>query len=281
MDPLRDRINIWFDKHEVAWELFMVALAIIFVVLAFVPGHRLFVVIDIVISAIFITEFTIRILAARSRSYYLLHHWMDVIALIPAIPGYSEDATIARMARFLRLLMILRLLGALDRLTHHVRGVTAQPGLTYLIGIITALVFGAAGVNYFAEQSIHNTPFDSYSSALYWAVVTVTTTGYGDIAPKSALGRSMAATLMIGGLILWSLLTASVINYLSELSKARHHNASNPLMEELKGKLDRLDQMSRDELTSLKGSVDALVDQRLQVGLPTTPRSGGTGGTAA
>ncbi|MEK7777970.1 MAG: ion transporter, partial [Chloroflexota bacterium] len=216
MDHLRNRINNWFDRHEVAWELFMVAMAILFVVLAFAPEHRLFVVIDIVISAFFITEFTIRILATRSRSHYLLHHWMDVIALIPTIPGYSQDATLARMARLLRLLMILRLLGALDRITHHVRGVTTQPGLTYLIGIIVVLVLGAAGINYFAERDIEGTQFDSYSSAIYWAVVTVTTTGYGDITPKGALGRSMAGMLMVGGLILWSLLTASVINYLSE-----------------------------------------------------------------
>ena len=109
--------------------------------------------------------------------------------------------------------------------------------------------------------------------------------GYGDIVPKSPLGRTMAATLMIGGLILLSLLTASIINYLTELSKARHHNTSGPLMEELKAKLDRLDQLSGDELASLKGSVAALVDRRLQTGLPATPatppRSGGTGETGA
>ncbi|MBI4200189.1 MAG: potassium channel family protein [Chloroflexi bacterium] len=281
MEQLRDRINGWFEKHEVPWELFMVAWAIIFVVLAFLPGHPIFKVIDVGISIFFVTEFCVRILAARSRSHYLLHHWMDLVALVPAIPGYQDNATAARLVRLLRLLMVLRLLGALDRITHHIRGVTAQPGLTYLIAIIIVMVFGAAAVNYFVERDIQNTLYDSYSSAVYWAIVTVTTTGYGDITPKTALGRSMSAMLMIGGLILWSLLTASVINYLSEIARSRRHHVDQAL-EELKGKLDRLDSLSPDELLSLKGAVAAIVDRRLEKGPLSSPGlATGSGGDSS
>ena len=265
MDSARDRINNWFEKYEVPWEIFMVLMAVVFVVIAFLPDHRALDLIDYGISAFFLTEFTIRILAARSRTHYLLHHWMDVVALIPAIPGYQDNASVARVARvarLLRLLMILRLLGAVDRITNHVRGVTAQPGLTYLIAIIVALVFGTAAVNFFAERHIEGTLFDSYSSSVYWAIVTVTTTGYGDITPTTALGRSMSATLMVGGLILWSLLTASVIAYISELARARRRQVSRPV-EEASSKLGNLDDLSPDELVALRGTITALIDDRL------------------
>lgn len=274
MKLVRERINQWFDRYEVPWELFMVSLAILFVVLAFVPGHPVLAVVDLGISVFFVVEFTIRISAARSRSQYLLHHWMDLVALLPALPGYQHNATWARMARLLRLLMILRLLGALDRITHHVRGVTAQPGLTYLIAAIAVMVLAVAGISYGVERA-QNEGLDSYSKAIYWALVTVTTTGYGDIVPRTPLGRALATVLMIGGLVLWSLLTASIINYLSELSRGRQRPHS-PVVEEVKAKLDRLDSLSRDELASLKGMVTALLDLRLEKG----SLLGGGGGSA-
>jgi len=260
VEQVRDRINQWFESHEVAWEIFMVVLAVVFVVLAFLPRRDVLTFTEAVISIVFVSEFTVRIVAARSRRHYLLHHWMDLVALLPALPGY-HNATVARMARLLRLLMILRLLGAMDRMTNHIRGVTAQPGLTYLIAMITVMVLAIAGIDYFVERGQYE-GLNSYSKAVYWALVTVTTTGYGDIAPQTPLGRAMATLLMIGGLILWSLLTASIINYTSELSRARHRPQNNAV-EELKGKLDRLDSMSRDELVALRGAVLALVDQRL------------------
>ena len=231
MERLRDRINGWFEKNEVVWEVVMVVLAILFVVFGFLPRRPLFVNIDLGISLFFLAEFTLRFSAARSRSHYLLHHWMDVVALLPTIPAY-QDASFARIVRLLRLLMILRLLGALDRITHHVRGVTAQPGLTYLLAVMTVLVLGVAGINYALEHT-QNEGLSSYSSAIYWAIVTVTTTGYGDIVPKTPLGRAMGSLLMVGGLILWSLLTASIINYLTEfvgrIGRPARHVGAEPL----------------------------------------------------
>jgi len=259
---VRDRITAWFERNTVRWELFMAALAIAFVVLRFLPVRGPAITgVELAISAFFLAEFLLRIGASRARMNYLLNHWMDLVAIFPTIPGY-QDAAFARMARLLRLLIVLRLLGSVDRFMTHVRGVTAQPGLTYLVGVITVLVAGGGAVAFFAERG-SNPTMDSYSKAVYWAVITVTTVGYGDILPITSLGRSMAGLIVIGGLVLWSLLTASIISYLTELTKRKPDG--NPAVEDLKERLDRLDSMSRDEMLSLQGALNALLDSRIAI----------------
>ena len=269
MELLRDKINQWFDRHEVAWELFMSLMVLVFIGLSFLPGHPLAVTVDVVISLGFVAEFTVRLAASRSRRLYLLHHWMDVVALIPVLPLY-RDTPWARAFRLLRLLMALRLLGALDRVTHHVTGVTAQPGLTYLVVLILLLVFSAAGIVYLAEGSSppgaeRNEELDSYTKALYSALLNVATESGAQ--PRTGLGKSMVLLLMFGGLILSSLLTASIITYLNELIKAgqKRHN---PAVEDVKARLDRLDDLHADELRSLRGAVLAIIDHRISQAPP-------------
>lgn len=257
---MRDRVTAWFDRNTVRWESFMALLAIAFVALGFLPFHGAALTsVELAISAFFLVEFVLRIGASRARGQYLLNHWMDLVAVFPTIPGY-QDAAFVRMARLLRLLMVLRLLGAVDRFMTHVRGVTAQPGLTYLVGVITVLVMGGGAVAFFGERA-SNPGMDSYSKAVYWAVITVTTVGYGDILPMTSLGRAMAGLIVVGGLVMWSLLTASIVSYLAELTGKKPDG--NAAVEDAKGKLDRLNSLSRDELLSLRGALDALLDNRI------------------
>src|ERR1035437_3604999 len=99
---MRDAFNRWFVTHEVAWELAMAALAIVYVALGFIiddatAARPEIVAAELVLTGVFVLEFGSRILAARSRLAYLRGHWIDVIALAPPIRG-------ARVLRLLRLL---------------------------------------------------------------------------------------------------------------------------------------------------------------------------------
>src|SRR5665647_2079209 len=86
---IRDAFNCWFVTHEVAWELAMAVLAVVYVVLGFVvddlaAGERPEIAAaELVLTGIFVVEFVSRILAARSRLAYLKGHWIDVVALAP------------------------------------------------------------------------------------------------------------------------------------------------------------------------------------------------------
>ena len=74
--------------------------------------------------------------------------------------------------------------------------------------------------------------------ALWWAVVTSTTVGYGDVVPATAVGRGIAALLMLTGVGLLSVVTANIAAYFVEESTSEHHD--------LVERLDRIEQLLTD-----------------------------------
>jgi hypothetical protein len=89
--PLRDRFNAFVARHDIAWELGMGALAIVFVALGFLideagPGTKpKLELVELAITVVFVAEFVSRILAAHDRAQYLRGHWIDVVALAPPL----------------------------------------------------------------------------------------------------------------------------------------------------------------------------------------------------
>ena len=103
---VRDQFNRFVERHGVAWELAMALLAIVYVAVGFAlddpalqPMASTLETAELILTVVFLIEFTSRLGAATNRMTYLRGHWIDVIALIPA-------------ARTLR---ILRLLARVDR----------------------------------------------------------------------------------------------------------------------------------------------------------------------
>ncbi len=79
---------------------------------------------------------------------------------------------------------------------------------TLVLTVMVLLVFGACG--YFIVEPREGSGFIHWGRGLWWSLVTLTTTGYGDIVPQTFLGRLVAVALMVGGLVSISLLTATV-----------------------------------------------------------------------
>jgi voltage-gated potassium channel len=205
--PLRDRYTASIARHEVAWELTFAALAIIYVVLGFAADDApadlqptLFAV-DVTITTIFVVEFATRIYASRDRRGYLRGHWVDLVALVPfgAIRGL-------RIARLLRLLRLVRAFAGVNRALGH-RGLG-----TLLIAWIGVMFITSAGV-YFAERGV-NDSIRSPLDAVWWGIETLTTVGYGDVAPVTPEGRLAASALMLMGIGLFGIITATVTSYM-------------------------------------------------------------------
>jgi voltage-gated potassium channel len=112
------------------------------------------------------------------------------------------------------------------------------PALRIIIGGISALVVVAAALERIVEPKV----FTSYGLALWWAIVTVATVGYGDVVPESPVGRIVATFVMLVGMAWVPTVTTLVVTALSRPpeSEARRREA---LIEHMQGLQRRLDEL--------------------------------------
>jgi voltage-gated potassium channel len=149
----------------------------------------------------FALDYIARLVLAENRARYAGRHIPDLLVI--ALP-------ILRPLRLLRLVMLLRVLNR--RATDSLRGRV----ITYVSGA-TVLIIGSAGLAIQdAERGHPGANINSYSDALWWAMTTITTVGYGDRYPVTGQGRFVAAGLMLAGIALLGIVTASLASWLIE-----------------------------------------------------------------
>jgi voltage-gated potassium channel len=207
----RDRFNVFVERHEVAWELAMAALALIWVAVGFLidelgSGVRSDLeVVEAALTGVFVAEFGSRLLAAHDRRQYVRGHWIDALALVPPVRGL-------RVLRLLRLLRLVRAFAGFYRAAMHVQGLARHRGFAWLIVAWLSTMVVCSAFVYQAEHGVNKliaSPFD----ALWWGVSTLTTVGYGDTYPVTEDGRLGAMVLMLLGIGLFSAITATITSY--------------------------------------------------------------------
>ena len=197
-DDRRRRRELLLERVERVTEVPLLILAACMVPLLVGPflwelserQEQAFVAVDITIWAIFAADLAVKTAIAPRRLAYLRAHWLEIAILI------------APPIRPLRLLRIViygsRLFTGLRRMVQ----------VDYLLVYAVLLVMVAATVVTTVETG-ENAQITSFSDALWWATVTVTTIGYGDIVPVTEGGRAMGYVLVLGGVLLFSALTAN------------------------------------------------------------------------
>jgi voltage-gated potassium channel len=218
--PRRDQFNAFVERHEVAWELVMGALALVWVALGFLidevgAGVRSDLeAAELVLTGVFVLEFGSRLLAAHDRRQYVTGHWIDALALVPPIRAL-------RVLRLLRLFRLVRAFAGFYRAAMHVQGLARHRGFAWLIVAWLSIMVVCSAFVYQAEHGVNSllsSPFD----ALWWGVTTLTTVGYGDTYPVTSEGRLGAMILMLLGIGLFSAITATITSYfISQETPAR------------------------------------------------------------
>lgn len=210
-ESLRTRFNAFVERHEVAWELFFAVLAIVYVVIAFIPdlaapelaGPLLYM--DWFLTLVFAAEFTVRIAASFDRLAYLRGHWIDLLALIPLARGL-------RVLRLVRLLRLVRAFAGMYRALANVERLANHRGLLRILTAWLVVMAGCSIALYAAENGV-NAAVDSPWDALWWGITTMTTVGYGDVYPTTGEGRLAASVLMLLGIGLFSVVTATMTSF--------------------------------------------------------------------
>jgi len=194
---VKAQYNSFVARHEVAWELFFAALAIVFVALAFVPvvplspqADELY-ALEWAITLVFAVEFFSRLWAAPARRAYVRGHWIDLISVIP-------PARWLRPFRLLRLLRLIRAFAGVGRAMEHGRRFASHRGLMWILLTWIAVMLLCSVAFYAAENGV-NKAVDSPLEALWWGLTTMTTVAYGDVIPLTVEGKIAASVLMVLG----------------------------------------------------------------------------------
>ena len=162
------------------------------------------------IWALFAVDLTVRVwLASGYRRRYLAAHWYDVGIVVLSVLPYFRPLRILRSARALRVLRAARVTVYATSFWHAV--VRLWGGLIgkALVVVIPAIV-GAGSAGVWIVEKDSNGNIDHYGDAAWWAITTVTTVGYGDIAPVTTEGRVIAAVLMVTGIAAFGVVTANI-----------------------------------------------------------------------
>ena len=147
---------------------------------------------------------------ARSRLRWVVsaEGVIDLLAVIPAVAAASGGARLgAESASVFVLLWVLKLathapgVGLIARVFHNERSALAAAAALFVI-----VLFSAATIAHWLEGERQPEHFGSIPASLWWAVVTLTTTGYGDVVPHSALGRVVGGLVMLCGISVLALL---------------------------------------------------------------------------
>ncbi len=115
--------------------------------------------------------------------------------------------------------------------------------------ILAVIIFGVV------ERVVDPESFDTVWLAIWWAIQTVTTVGYGDVVPQSSAGKAIASILMIGGLSLLAVVTATITSaFVARAEADRRATGEDPVMLELAEISSRLDALSAQIAKDQRGA---------------------------
>lgn len=166
-------------------------------------GHELYIV-EWFFTILFTIEYVARLIVVKNRWKYVtsLFGIIDLLSIIPTFLSlFLVGANSLRIIRSIRLLRVFRILkmarflGEASQLSTALKASRAK--IIVFIGTVFTMVVILGTLMYMIEGSEHG--FTSIPRSIYWAIVTLTTVGYGDIAPQTPLGQALASVIMILG----------------------------------------------------------------------------------
>ncbi|TFE01571.1 potassium channel family protein [Jeotgalibacillus salarius] len=189
-------------KAYILYELFMFLLVLISIFLIF-NGEESYIFYDRIIWVVFVIDYFFKFFRSKNKWHYVKKHPLELIAIIPF------DA-LFKAARIVRIFRIIRLLSIGAHFFKPFYGLLKTNGLDRVIIMAIVLLFIIPIPIIIFEPSIN-----TFQDALWWAIVTTTTVGYGDISPETPIGRLLAVVLMLTGIGIIGALTSSITSYFS------------------------------------------------------------------
>lgn len=194
------------EHLDFGYELFISSVSILSVlnmVLSNIPGVdpdsvNVLNIVNGVLTLLFIYDFFLRLLSAPSRSSYLLHNygWADLLAIIPALRVF-------RVFRIYKAYRVIKRYG-LQYIASYLSYNRSQSALYILVFMVILIIEVGAFLVLQAEHASPSANIITAGDAIWWAYVTITTTGYGDRYPVTAAGRMVGILVLTMGVAVFA-----------------------------------------------------------------------------
>lgn len=236
---LSDRPLLWV-------EVAMGVLALVTIWLAFDPALDRHHLLSWTIWGLFVLEYSFRFIRSPNRAAFVRSNPADLVAVMP-----YDLLRPFRLIRLLRVLQLLRGISVLRRVGIHTMGILRTNGLAYTLVGAAAIVVAAGLLIHTLEPSITTT-----GDGLWWSLVTATTVGYGDMAPKTPEGRLVAAVLMLLGIGMIGMVTGSIATYFIGAARSR-----DPHIAHIQRQLDVWESLSPEERRKLVAVLRVMAEE--------------------
>jgi len=272
----KDRLG---DAHElkgVAYELFILLVTglslvnTVIVILPFEgPVQQVALLVDSILSPIFLVDFLYRLRTAPSRSTYVWRRfgWADAIGAIPALGVF-------RIFRAVRVIRLLRRKG-LQEIGAELDVQRANATFLLTVFLVIVVVEFAGMAVYLVEVDAPGSNIRSASDAVWWGFVTITTVGYGDQYPVTNIGRVIGTFLLFAGIALFSVLTAFIANAFLAPRTSRRFGRNRPGIDDEVAALRTLLAEQEERAVLIRQKVDEI--ERAAVLASRTSRAHGEG----
>lgn len=169
---------------------------------------RLFNFLDFGICLVFLVDFIYRFYKAPTKLEFLKWGWIDLLSSIP-------NLDIFRYGRIFRLIRIIRLFRAFPDLKAFINGLFKNKsyGTIVSVSLLTLIIVLSSSIFILQAENSSESNIKSAEDAIWWAFVTVTTVGYGDLYPVTSVGRLIAVAVMTCGVGLFGTFTALVASW--------------------------------------------------------------------
>jgi voltage-gated potassium channel len=190
-----------------------------------------FAILEWMLWLVFVAEYSFRWYLAMDRRSFVRHNLIDLaIVALPVVPALRA----LRLARLLRIGVV----GA--RVVKQSDTIVKRSNVKYAVPIAALIILLATAMMWYVEHDNPAATIHSLPDSLWWALTTVTTVGYGDRYPVTAEGKIVALSLMVLGIAVFGLVTATLASLFVEHDAGQEVDTLKADITRLESKVDRL-----------------------------------------
>jgi voltage-gated potassium channel len=231
--------NTIYESNTLAGKIFDVALliliisSIVVVMLDSIKSYhdrygQVFYIMEWIFTGLFTLEYILRLISINRPFRYVIS-FLGIIDLLAIIPSYlsiffvgAQSLLVLRALRLLRVFRIFKLTHFLTEMEFLKLALTTSlKKITIFMLVVLSLVIILGSVMYLVENGKNG--FISIPDSIYWAIVTITTVGYGDIAPVTPLGKFIASIMMFIGYGIIAVPTGIITTEMAHAARLRKH----------------------------------------------------------